>query len=61
MILVGKPEGLRPLRRSIRNWEDNIKMNLRGIGRGGMDYIHLVKDRERRRTLSKTVMKLLVS
>jgi hypothetical protein len=40
-ILVGKPEGKRPLRRTKRRWVGNIKMNLRGIGWGGMDWIDL--------------------
>jgi hypothetical protein len=37
-ILVGKPEGERPLRRTRRRWEDNIKMDLRGIGWDGLDW-----------------------
>jgi hypothetical protein len=40
-ILVGKPEGKRPLGRPGRRWEDNIRMDLREIGWGGMDWIHL--------------------
>jgi hypothetical protein len=36
-ILVGKPEGKRPLERPSRMWEDNIKVNFREIGWGGMD------------------------
>jgi len=43
-ILVGRPEGNRLLGRSKRGWEANIRMNLRGIGRYGVDWIHL--DRE---------------
>jgi hypothetical protein len=39
-ILVGRPEGRRPLGRPRRRWEDNIKMNLREIGFGGVDWIH---------------------
>jgi hypothetical protein len=42
-ILVGKPEGTRPLRRSRHEWIDNIKMNLREIEWGGMDWIDLVR------------------
>ena len=38
-VLVGKPEGKRPLRRSICRWEDNNKMDLQGVGYGGMDWI----------------------
>jgi hypothetical protein len=40
-ILEGKPEGKRPLGRPRRRWEDNIKMDLREIGWGGMDWSHL--------------------
>jgi hypothetical protein len=40
-ILVGKPEGRRPLGRSRHRWEDNIKMDLREIGFGDVDWIHL--------------------
>jgi hypothetical protein len=40
-VLVGKPEGKRPLGRPRRRWEDNIKMYLREIGWGGMDWINL--------------------
>jgi hypothetical protein len=44
-ILAGKPEIKRLLGRKIRRWEDNIKMDLRGIGWGGMDWIDLAQDR----------------
>jgi hypothetical protein len=40
-ILVGKPEGKRPLGRPIHRWEDNIRMDFREIGWGVMDWIHL--------------------
>jgi hypothetical protein len=43
-IFVGKPEGKRPLGRPRRRWE-NIKMNLREIGWGSMDWIHLAQDK----------------
>jgi hypothetical protein len=43
---VGKSEGKRPLRRPRRRWEDNIKIYLREIGWGGMDWIVLAQDRE---------------
>jgi hypothetical protein len=46
-ILVGKPEGKIPLGRSRRRWEDNIRMDLREIGWGGMDWIGLAQDRDR--------------
>jgi hypothetical protein len=45
-ILVGKPEEKRPLGRPKRRWEDNIKIDLRGIGRSGMDWVYLVQDRD---------------
>jgi hypothetical protein len=45
--LMGKPEGKRPLRRSRRRWEDNIKMDLEEVGCGGMDWIELSQDRDR--------------
>jgi hypothetical protein len=40
-ILVGQPEGKRPLGRPRRRWEDSIRMDLKDIGRGGMDWIDL--------------------
>jgi hypothetical protein len=43
-IVVGKPEGKRPLGRPTRRWEDNIKMDLREIGCSGMDWINLARD-----------------
>jgi hypothetical protein len=45
-ILVGKPEGKRPLGRPRRMWEDNIRMDLREIGWGGIDWIDLAQDRD---------------
>jgi hypothetical protein len=45
-ILVGKSEVKRPVGRPRRRWDDNIKMNLRGIGRDCMDWIHLAQDRD---------------
>jgi hypothetical protein len=45
-ILVGKPEGNRPLGRPRRRWEDNIRIDLREIGWGGMDWIDLAQDRD---------------
>jgi hypothetical protein len=45
-ILVGKPEGRRPLGRPRRRWEDNIKMDLGEIGLGDVDWIHLAQDRD---------------
>ena len=50
-VLVGKPEGKRPLGRPRRRWDDNIKMDLREVGCGGMDWIELAQDRDRWRAL----------
>ena len=46
-VLVGKPEGRRPLQRPRRRWEDNIKMDLEEVGCGGMDWIDATQDRDR--------------
>jgi hypothetical protein len=59
-ILVGKPEGKRPLGRPRRRWEDSIRMDLREIGWGGMDWIELAQDRDQWRALVNTVMNLRV-
>jgi len=59
-VLVGKPEGKRPLGRPRRRWEDNIKMNLREVGCGGMDWIELAQDRDRWRALVNAVMNFRV-
>jgi hypothetical protein len=58
MILVRKVEGKRPLGRPRRRWVENIKMYLREIGLGGMDWIQLAQDRDKSRALVKSVMKL---
>jgi hypothetical protein len=58
---VGKPEGNRPLGRPRRRWEDNIRMDLREIGWGGMDWIDLAQDRNQWRALVNTVMHLRVA
>jgi hypothetical protein len=50
-ILVGKPEGKRPLRRSRHRWVNNIKMDLREIGLGGMYEIDLAQDRDQCRAI----------
>jgi PAS domain-containing protein len=60
-ILVGRPEGRRPLGRPRSRWEDNIKMDLREIGFVDVDWIHWAQDRDRRRALVNTVMNLPVS
>jgi hypothetical protein len=59
-ILVGKPEGNRPLGRPRRSWVDNIKMYLRGIGWDGIDWIDLAKDRDQWRALVNTVLNFRV-
>ena len=46
-VLVGKPEGKRPLGRPRYKWEDNIKMDLQEVGCGAMDWIELAQDRDR--------------
>jgi hypothetical protein len=46
-VLVGKPEGKRPLGRPRRRWEDGIRMDLGKIGLGGVDWIRLAQDRDR--------------
>jgi hypothetical protein len=46
-VLVGKPEGKRPLGKHTRRWEDNINMDLREVACGGMDWIDLLQDMKR--------------
>jgi hypothetical protein len=55
---MGKREGKRPLRRPRRRWEDNIKIDLREIRWGGMDWIDLAQDRDQWRALVNTTMNL---
>jgi hypothetical protein len=57
---VGKPEGKRPMGRPRRRWVDNIKINFREIEWGGMDWIDLVQDRDKWRTLVNTDVNLRV-
>jgi hypothetical protein len=57
---MGKPEGKRPLGRPRRRWKDNIRMYLREIGWGGMDWIDQAQDRDQLRALVNTVMNLRV-
>jgi hypothetical protein len=59
-ILVGKPEGKRPLGRPRRRWVDNIKIDLRETGWDGMDWIDMAQDRDQWRDLVNTVMNLRV-
>jgi hypothetical protein len=60
IILVGKPEGKKPLGRPRRRWVDNIKMDLREVGWDGMDWIDLAQYRDQWRALVNTVMNLRV-
>ena len=59
-ILIGKPEGRRPLERPRRRWKDNIKMDLQEVGCGYMDWIGLAQDRDRWRALVNAVMNFRV-
>jgi hypothetical protein len=59
-ILVGRPEGRRPLGRHRRRWEDKIKMDIREIGFGDVEWIHLAQDRDRWWDFVNTVMNLRV-
>jgi len=59
-VLVGKPEGRRPLGRPRRRWVDTIRTDLQEVGCGYMDWIGLTQDRDRWRTLASAVMKLWV-
>jgi len=60
-VLVGRPEGKRPLGSPRHGWEDNIKVYLQEVGWGGMDLIDLAQDRDRWRALVIAVMNLWVS
>jgi hypothetical protein len=59
-VLVGRPEEKRPLERPRRRWEDGIKMDLREIGFGGVDWIRLAQDRDRWRAVVSAVKNLRV-
>jgi hypothetical protein len=59
-VLVGKPEGKRPLGRPRRRREDGIGMDLREIGFGGVDWIRVTQDRDRWRAVVSAVMNLRV-
>jgi hypothetical protein len=59
-LLVGMPEGKRPLGRPRSRWVDNIKMDLLEIGWGGVDWIGLAQDRDKWRALVNAVMNLWV-
>jgi hypothetical protein len=59
-VLTGKPEGKRPLGRPRRRWEDGIRIDLREIGWGSVDWIQLAQDMDRWRALVQTVINLQV-
>jgi len=59
-LMVGKPEGRRPMGRPRRRWEDNIKTDFQEVGCGDMDWIELAQDRDRWRVLVNAVVNLRV-
>jgi len=59
-VLVGEPEGKRPLGKPSRRWEDNIKMDLQEVGGDCGDWMELAQDRDRWRAIVSTVMNLRV-
>jgi hypothetical protein len=59
-VLIGKPEGKKPLGRPRRRWEDGIRMDLREIVWGSVDWIQLVQDKGRWRAVVNTVVNLRV-
>jgi hypothetical protein len=59
-VLMGKPEGKTPFGRPRRRWEDGIRMYLRKIGWGSVDWIQVAQDRDRWRVIVNTVMNLRV-
>ena len=60
MVLMGKPEGKRPLGRPRRRWEDNIKMDFQEVGRGCGEWMELAQDRDMWRALVNAVMNLRI-
>jgi hypothetical protein len=60
-VLVGKPEGKRPLGKSRRRWEDNIKMDLQKVGCGDMDWIEPARNRGSWGALVNAVMNLRIA
>jgi hypothetical protein len=59
-VLMGKPEGKRPQGRPRRRWDDGVRMDLREIGLGDVDWIRLSQDRDRWRAVVSAVMNLRV-
>ena len=60
-VLVGKPEGKRPLGKHWPRWEDNIKMDLQEVGCGCMDWIELTRDRDSWQAFVNSVMNFRVT
>jgi len=60
IVLVGKPEGKRPLGGPRWRWEDNVKIDLQKVGCGGMDWMELAQDRDRWQALVNAVMNLWI-
>jgi hypothetical protein len=60
-ILVGKPEGKRPLGRRRHRWEDNIRMDLRELGWHSVEWMHLAQDRDQLRSFVDAVMNVHVA
>jgi hypothetical protein len=58
MLLVGKPEEKKPVGRTRRRWVDNVRMDLKEVGWGDVDWIGLAQDRNRWRTLINLVLKV---
>ena len=59
-VLVGKPEGRRPLGRPRHRWEDNIKIDIQDVGSEGMDWIDLAQERDKCRALVNAVKNIRV-
>ena len=59
-VLVGKPEGKRPIWRPRHRWEDNIKRDLREVGRGGVEWMELAQDRDKWEACVNAVMNLQI-
>jgi hypothetical protein len=57
-VVLGKPEGKRPLGRRRHRWQNDIKMDLRELSWGGTDWIHLAQDHEQRWALMNTILNL---
>jgi hypothetical protein len=59
-VLVGKPDGKRPLERPRRRWEDTMKMDLRELGWESVEWVHLAQGRDQWGAVANTVMNLRV-